>query len=104
MPVNKSHWQMYIMNFFAVLTSSYAILRDKVGQIGPKIKAVLTLYEYSHTRQFEDNKCKYDNKRILKFKSQCETMFPVSNIQLLGDRHQISSKTDLYLLRIWRLI
>ena len=39
-------------------------LKYKFGQTGPKIKASLNLHEYSHTWQFEDSKCKYDNKRI----------------------------------------
>ena len=44
-------------------------LKYEFGEIGPKIKALSNLHEYSHTRQFENNKCKYDNKRIFKFKS-----------------------------------
>ena len=39
-------------------------LKYKFGQIGPKIKASLNLHEYSRTRQFEDSKCKYDNKSM----------------------------------------
>ena len=50
-------------------------LKYKFGQIGPKIKALLNLHEYSHTRQFQDRKCKYDNKRIFKFKSKSEKTF-----------------------------
>ena len=50
-------------------------LKHKFGQIGPKIKASLNLLEYSHTIQLEDSKCKYDNKRIFKFKSKFEKMF-----------------------------
>ena len=50
-------------------------LKYKFGQIGPKIRASLNLLEYSHTRKFEDSKCKYDNKMIFKFKSKLEEMF-----------------------------
>ena len=50
-------------------------LKYEFGQISPKIKASLNLHEYSHTRQLEDNKCKYDNKRIFKFKSKFEKIF-----------------------------
>ena len=50
-------------------------LKYKFGQIGPKFKASLNLDEYSHTRQIEDSKYKYDNKRIFKFKSKLEKMF-----------------------------
>ena len=50
-------------------------LKYKLGQIDPKIKASLNLQEYLHIRQFEDNKCKYDNKRIFRFKSKLEKIF-----------------------------
>ena len=43
-------------------------------QIGPKIKASLNLHKYLHTRQLEYINCKYDNKRIFKFKSKFEKM------------------------------
>ena len=46
-----------------------------MGQIGPKIKALLNFHEFLHTRQFEDSKCKFDNKRNFKFKSKFEKMF-----------------------------
>ena len=35
-------------------------LKHKFGQIGPTIKASLTLHENSSTSQFEDSKHKYD--------------------------------------------
>ena len=64
-------------------------LKYKFGQIGPKIKASLNLHEYSHTRQFEDSKCKYDNKRIFKFKSKFEKMF----IQYTASERSVSKFT-----------
>ena len=34
----------------------------KFGKVGLKIKASLNLCEYSHTRQVEDSKCKFNKK------------------------------------------
>ena len=64
--VLKRIWHQY---------SNIIYLKYQFGKIGPKIKALLNLHKYSHTRQFEDSKCKYDNKRIFKFKSKFEKMF-----------------------------
>ena len=61
---------MNLTHYFNIMYLKY-----KFGQIGAKFKASLNLDEYSHTRQIEDSKCKYDNKRIFKFKSKLEKMF-----------------------------
>ena len=40
-------------------------LKDKFGQIGPKIKASFNLHESLHTRKFKVSKCKYNMIKII---------------------------------------
>ena len=54
-------------------------MKYKFGYISPKIKTSLNLHEYLHTRQFEDSKCRYNNKRI----SNSNQNLRMSNIQLI---------------------
>ena len=60
-------------------------MKYKFGWIGPKIKTSLNLHEYLHTRQFEDSKCRYNNKRVFKFKSKFENVQYLINLKIFED-------------------
>ena len=60
-------------------------MKYKFGCIGPKIKTSLNLHEYLHTRQFEDSKCRYNNKRVFKFKSKFENVQYLINLKIFED-------------------
>ena len=73
-----------------------------LGKLVPKLK-LYTIYINIRTL---DNLKTADANTIVKgfSNSNLNLRKYLSNIQLLGDQHQISSSTDLCLLHIWRFI
>ena len=79
-------------NLRVIKTNITAIYLDfiatyKLGQIGPKIKVSLNLYENSHTSQFEDSEYKYNMIRGF-LNSNPDLGNCSSSIQTLWDWHE----------------
>ena len=55
-------------------------LKYKFGYTGPKVKASLNSHKYSHTRQFEDIKCKKLEKMFVQYLTSGNWLLLITNL------------------------